>query len=108
MRVYVGKDKRLTLPEALPLAATTAETPTLKTENVEIRETTATERAERNDVANKETRAESKTKALECVENKEVGVVAPPEDENWDLQLDGFFDVNVDWDYESDFRLDDD
>ncbi|MBR5243041.1 MAG: type II CRISPR-associated endonuclease Cas1 [Thermoguttaceae bacterium] len=108
VRVYVGKDKRLTLPEALPLAATTAETPTLKTENVEIRETTATERAERNDVANKETRAESKIKVLECVENKEVGVVAPPEDENWDLQLDGFFDVNVDWDYESDFRLDDD
>lgn len=100
-RVYVGKDKRLTLPEALPLTPINAEPPSLKTENVASDEPSALENDATDDGEKKG------TDDAETTENKEVAEEEDEREENENLRLEGFFDVYVDWDYESDFRLDD-
>lgn len=112
-RVYVGKDKRLTLPDALPLAATNAEAPRLKTENAALVEKASTQQVFLNDVENRNSRCEQvavpvNNDETEVVEKEWVEVVGEADDEELDLRLDGFFNAYVDWDYESDFRLDDD
>ncbi len=100
-RVYVGKDKRLTLPEALPLTPINAEPPSLKTENVASDEPSALENDATDDGEKKG------TDDAETTENKEVAEEEDEREESENLRLEGFFDVYVDWDYESDFRLDD-
>ncbi|MBP3530359.1 MAG: type II CRISPR-associated endonuclease Cas1 [Thermoguttaceae bacterium] len=112
-RVYVGKDKRLTLPDALPLAATNAEAPRLKTENVALVEKASTQKGLLSDVEEQNSRCEQvavpvNNDETEVVEKEWVEVVGEADDEELDLRLDGFFNAYVDWDYESDFRLDDD
>lgn len=111
VRVYVGRDKRLTLPEALPLTAVNAETPSLKTEENASSKPAADEKLGTNKGKEKGTRAykktfESKQSELKHLENQEVSECWDCVEEE-DLRLEGFFDVYVDWDYESDFRLDD-
>ena len=110
-RVYLGKDKRLILPDALPLAATHSEPPSLKSEIARISEDASSEETTLNGdetvSSRRERQAISARDETENDENNEGGFVAEPNDEA-DLRLDGFFDVYVDWDYESDFRLDDD
>lgn len=111
-RVYVGKDKRLTLPDALPLAATNAEAPRLKTETALI-EKISTQNVLLSDVEEQNSRCEQvavpvNNDEMEVVEKEWVEVVGEADDEELDLRLDGFFNAYVDWDYESDFRLDDD
>ena len=111
-RVYVGKDKRLTLPDALPLAATNAEAPRLKTETALI-EKISTQNVLLSDVEEQNSRCEQVADPVnndetEVVEKEWVEVVGEADDEELDLRLDGFFNAYVDWDYESDFRLDDD
>lgn len=97
------------MPDALPLAATNAETPILKSENVGLSKET-TEKA-LNDVKTESSRRERKAilrnDATDGGENNEAVWAAEPDDEA-DWRLDGFFDVYVDWDYESDFGIDDD
>lgn len=105
VRVYVGKDKRLTLPEALPLTPTNVEMPPLKTENLESHDF---ENDSSKDDEKSETKNDAKRDGSETSENKGVMETQNDDDEkDEDLRLDGFFDVYVDWDYESDFRLDD-
>lgn len=102
-RVYVGKDKRLILPETLPLAAINAETPPVKTQDAESADVENLENISSKVGATKTTDDE-----MEPIENKSVADSQEIDDEEEeDLRLDGFFDVYVDWDYESDFRLDD-
>lgn len=104
VRVYVGKDKRLTLPEALPLTATNAETPSVKTKDLESADVEDGE----NVLPKKVGATKTANEEPERVENKRVADSQETDDgEEEDLRLEGFFDVYVDWDYESDFRLDD-
>lgn len=102
VRVYVGKDKRLILPEALPLTATNAETPPVRTKG---------ESANVENLKNGSAKVDATKTADEApktLENKSVADLRETGDEEEEvLRLDGFFDVYVDWDYESDFRLDD-
>jgi len=102
VRVYVGKDKRLTLPEALPLTPTNIETPPVKTGNLESIDFEAD--SAKDDEKN-ETKNDAERDEIEASENE--GVAETQDEGDDDLRLDGFFDVYVDWDYESDFRLDD-
>ena len=103
----------MTLPDALPLAAINAEAPKLKTENAELSEKASTQNVMLNDVEKQNSRCvqvavPTNNDETEVFEKEWVEVDEKADDEELDLRLGGFFDAYVDWDYESDFRLDDD